>query len=191
VTDVAADYAERGVVLARNLVPPELAGFLARTMLMRQRSGLLEADGQVPGSGSVYGDPTFDTLLELVGPVLSGLVGLDMAPTYSFARLYVAGCELTPHLDRGACEHSVTVHLGADEDEPWPIGVVDLAGVEAAIELAPGDAVCYQGRAVRHWRTPYAGRWHAQVFLHFVDREGPVANLAHDGRAALGTPPPQ
>jgi hypothetical protein len=180
-------YREHGFVRVRSLVPPELCLFLTRYLLTMLSAGRLEADTQVEGSGSVYGDPAFDTLLDMVRPAAARLLGIDLLPTYSFARLYVPGCELTPHTDRGSCEHSVTVHLGADEDEPWPIWLRDRAGVDRAVGLGPGDGLFYLGRELTHWRTPYTGRFHAQVFLHYVDAAGTEKDNLFDGRSALGT----
>jgi hypothetical protein len=54
------------------------------------------------------------------------------------------------------------------------------------VTLAPGDALLYLGRELEHWRRPYTGRFHAQLFLHYVDAEGPDAVLAFDGRSGLG-----
>ena len=49
------------------------------------------------------------------------------------------------------------------------------------INLKPGDGVIYQGCEVEHWREPYEGDYHAQVFLHYVDANGKYAD--HKGDA--------
>jgi hypothetical protein len=42
---------------------------------------------------------------------------------------------------------------------------------------------------VEHWREKYTeGKWQAQVFLHYVDADGPHVNQKYDGRESLGLP---
>jgi hypothetical protein len=55
----------------------------------------------------------------------------------------------------------------------------------AAIDLAPGDAAVYRGIDCYHWREPFEGAEAAQVFLHYVDRDGPHASWKLDRRAHL------
>ena len=75
-------------------------------------------DQQVPGAYSLYGDPAFDTLLNATSGVMKKLLGENVHPTYSYARLYTMGNDLKRHKDRPSCEISTTVNLGGD---PWPI----------------------------------------------------------------------
>jgi predicted 2-oxoglutarate/Fe(II)-dependent dioxygenase YbiX len=49
-----------------------------------------------------------------------------------------------------------------------------------------GDAVLYQGMKKLHWREKFEGKWQAQVFLHYVDANGPNAHLKMDKRDNLG-----
>ncbi len=50
-----------------------------------------------------------------------------------------------------------------------------------------GDAVMYRGCDIYHWREPYKeGKWQAQVFLHYVDQNGPHAEWKYDKRESLG-----
>jgi hypothetical protein len=37
-----------------------------------------------------------------------------------------------------------------------------------------------------HWREEFKGTWQAQVFLHYVDQNGPHAEWKHDKREKLG-----
>jgi PKHD-type hydroxylase len=49
-----------------------------------------------------------------------------------------------------------------------------------------GDAVLYRGCEKHHWREPYKeGQWQAQVFLHYVDANGPHAEWKYDKRPKL------
>lgn len=179
-------YRSRGYCVARGVVQPDLSVFLTRYLLMLWQTDRMSEDTQVPGSTVVYGDPAFDTLLELAQPTAEAMIGHDLLPTYSFARLYRKGTELRVHRDRPSCQHSMTVHLGGDA--PWPVLLKNLEGEGVSYELGPGDALLYQGCDVPHWREPYEGEWYGQVFLHFVDAAGPFSNRKWDTRPMLGLP---
>jgi len=94
-----------------------------------------------------------------------------MLPTYSYARLYKNGEVLKRHKDRGACEVSVTLHLGSDGVE-WPIYFETPAGDTVSVNLKPGQAVIYLGCIAPHWRDVYEGSDYRQVFLHYVRARG-------------------
>ena len=71
-------------------------------------------DPQVPGAYSIYGDFVMETLLMKVLPVMKQKTGMDLIPTYSYARVYQTGSELKRHKDRPSCEISTTLNLGGD-----------------------------------------------------------------------------
>ena len=147
-------------------------------------------DTQCPLSESVYGDPVLDGLLEAMRPKIEEATGLKLNPTYSYARKYAPGDELKPHIDREACEISATLTLGFDGDI-WPIHVSRDATTEkdvGAIDLPVGSLIIYRGMEINHWREPYKeGKWQCQVFLHYVDADGPHKDLKYDNRPNLGT----
>ena len=45
----------------------------------------------------------------------------------------------------------------------------------------------YRGCELEHWREPYWGKNHAQVFLHYNELQGDY-NIRFDCRPALGLP---
>jgi hypothetical protein len=138
-------------------------------------------DSQCPKSHAIHGTPTFDKLLEDLLPHFEKHCGKRLYPTYSYARLYKPGEELKKHTDRPACEISATVTLGF-EGNPWSIY---MAGNK--IDMQVGDAVLYRGMDVEHWREKYTeGQWQTQVFLHYVDANGPHAEWKYDKREQLG-----
>lgn len=189
-SDLAERYRDDGFVVRRGLVPAALCNYLAGCLDMMAEAGHLVPDAAVDGSWSVYGHPTFDTLLQPVGELVRGHVGAEVLPTYSFARLYTHGAELRRHTDRPACEHSVSLQLGTDGSAPWPLALEDLHGAAHELDLEPGDALCYQGTRLPHWRAPFSGQWYGQVFLHFVAAEGLHADLVWDERPGPGHPAP-
>jgi hypothetical protein len=143
--------------------------------------GKTEKDSQCPISDAIHGTVTFDKLLEDLLPHFEKASGKKLYPTYSYARLYKRGEQLKKHTDRPACEISATLTLGF-EGNPWAIY---MAGNK--VEMQVGDAILYRGMELEHWREIYSeGEWQAQVFLHYVDADGPHADQKYDGRESLG-----
>ena len=160
-------------------------------------------DKQVPGSYSIYGDPVMETLLMKVLPVMKDKTGMNLVPTYSYARVYETSAELLRHKDRPSCEISTTINLGG---EPWPI-FIDGTGANNVINekqnlvkpgapegtkvlLEVGDMLVYSGCELEHWREPFEGNTCGQVFLHYNHVNGPFAEKNRfDKRPMLGVPP--
>ena len=163
-------------------------------VLTNELKALVEAkktinDSQCPLSEAVHGAQIFDNLLEAMLPYFEQQSGLKLYPTYSYARLYnQQGEELKNHRDRPACEISATITLGFEGDV-WAIYMGDHENKTngTKIEMDVGDAVMYRGMDKWHWREPYVeGKWQAQVFLHYVDQNGPHAEWKYDKRESLG-----
>jgi len=146
--------------------------------------GKLIKDPQCPLSDSVYGDPIFDNLLDKLAGPIGERVGKTLLPTYTYSRIYRPGEILKRHKDRPACEISATLTLGYKANSVWPIMFDDEK--EICCELEVGEMAVYKGCDITHWRAPFKGEWHVQVFLHYVDANGPHADQAKDGRQSLG-----
>ena len=160
-------------------------------------------DQQVPNTYSHYADMVMETLLVKMLPVMASETGLDLVPTYSYARIYKHGDILKRHKDRPSCEISTTLNLGGD---PWPI-YIDGTGADNVIDeqrniikpnapegtkvlLEVGDMLVYSGCELEHWREPFKGQVCGQVFLHYNHRNGPFADKnKFDKRPLLGVPP--
>ena len=160
-------------------------------------------DKQIPNTYSHYADHVMETLLVKVLPVMAQETGLELIPTYSYARLYKKGDILKRHKDRPSCEISTTIHLGG---HPWPI-FIDGTGADNVIHeeqnlikpnapagtkvlLEVGDMLVYSGCELEHWREPLEGDVCGQVFLHYNHVNGPFAEKNRfDRRPMLGVPP--
>ena len=146
-------------------------------------------DTQIPNTYSHYADPVMETLLVKMLPVMKQNTGLDLIPTYSYARAYKKGDELKRHKDRPSCEISTTINLGGDS---WPIfiepsGETGKEGTKVLLEV--GDMLVYSGCELEHWREPFDGQVCGQVFLHYNHVNGPFAEKnKFDGRPMLGLP---
>lgn len=176
-------------VILDNAVPKDICEALTQHLLNLVEQNKTKKDDQCPLSESIYGDKLLDTLLDDMRPILEKSTGLRLIPTYSYARKYLPGDELKPHTDREACEISATLTLGYKGDL-WPIHVSLDNTVEkdiGEIEIDVGSMVVYRGMEINHWREPYTqGEWQCQVFLHYVDADGPHKDLKYDNRQALG-----
>ena len=201
----------------KNAISYELANFIYNYFLLKKdavefmyknninyESPLLGTwtDQQVPNTYSHYADMVMETLLMKVLPIMKKETGLELIPTYSYARVYKKGDILRRHKDRPSCEISTTLNLGGD---PWPI-FIDGTGADSVIDeykqihkpnapegtkvlLEVGDMLVYSGCELEHWREPFEGNICGQVFLHYNHVNGPFAGTnMFDGRPKLGLP---
>jgi hypothetical protein len=170
----------------KNVLPREDCSKLVEQLKKLVANQQTTKDPQCPLSEGIHGAPVFDSLLEQLLPNFEIASGKKLYPTYAYARLYAPGEELKIHRDRPSCEISATLTFGF-EGNVWPIYMGDEGGANASkILLEVGDAVLYRGCDKYHWREPYKeGQWQAQVFLHYVDANGPNAAWKYDKRPKL------
>jgi hypothetical protein len=167
-------FKQYGALHLKDVVSKDLRQFLTHILLRSPFVGYGKTNGsdlQVPGSAaSVDHEVVFETLQEQLWPLVEEAVGFELLPTYSYARLYQNGNVLEKHIDRPACEISITVQLGRSHHYAWPIFMGNKR-----YDLAEGDGVIYRGCDVEHWRDACNGPdgyYSGQVFLHFVDANG-------------------
>jgi hypothetical protein len=186
-TSIAESFARQGYVAVQGLLDAAGVERVNTHLHARASQGLMLASGdeQVPGTPHVYGDQVVDSLMQTLWPEIEAHTGLLLFPTYSFARIYKHGDALAPHRDRAACEVSVSLNLSQIPAEPWALHVGEGVGAFAAL-MTPGDGLIYRGAELTHWREPFAGQKMAQVFLHYVDRNGAHAGEKFDRRPTLG-----
>ena len=206
--------------IIRQAISKDLAAFVANYFLMKKQVydtciqkryispfettlGYYETENQqIPNTYSCYGDFVMETLLMKVLPIMKQETGLDLIPTYSYARAYKKGDILKRHKDRPSCEISTTWNLGGDQ---WPI-FIDSTGSDNVIDeyknihkpnapkgdkvvLEVGDMLVYNGCDLEHWREPFEGNICGQVFLHYNHLNGKFADKnKFDGRTMLGLP---
>ena len=169
----------------KGALPYELANFIFNYFLLKRDAvdwmyknnitydnGMLGTwtDKQVPNTYSHYADHVMETLLVKMLPVMAKETGLNLIPTYSYARIYKNGDILRRHKDRPSCEISTTLNLGGD---PWPI-FIDGTGADTVLDeyknihkpnapegtkvlLDVGDMLVYSGCELEHWREPFEG----------------------------------
>ena len=189
ISPLAATFERQRYAVIPSMITPQQAKSLADHLERAHAQGQMSmADDFVPHSPAIYGDIEMERLLGQLGTKMEFYTGLPLYPTYSYARIYKNGDELAPHSDRPACEISISLNLGQQPDEPWPLYLRDHDNKVFGASLQPGDALMYRGVELVHWRLPYKGEKMAQVFLHYVHRYGPCADQKFDRRAGLGLP---
>ena len=169
----------------KNFISKETAQFLyeyleysTKVYIMEGDQMARKGDEMVPGClGPRSGDLTFDSFLKFMHNKVEEVTGKTLYPTYTYARLYVTGNEMAKHIDRPACEYSLTVKLSDNKKGNWPIFI---SGEE--VFLDDGDAVLYKGCEVEHWREKCNIQDYklGQVFLHYVDANGPYRAEKYD-----------
>ena len=198
-------FKEKKYSVKRNVISKEMAAFFYDYLSLKRQTAKtmfkhkflspytdyfgVWNDRQVPETYSHYADIVMETLLENLTPLMQEETGMSLLPTYSYCRIYKQGEILKRHKDRIACSVSTTMNLGGDL---WPIylepsGKRGHAGIK--IELEPGDMLLYSGCDLEHWREPFEGTNHAQVFLHYNEKSSPHGKpQKFDTRPHLGLP---
>ena len=191
-------FKEKNYLLLKNVISKDLVEFLSSLFKLNEevtyrnkkssKQELKFNDQQVYSSFAVYGAFWSETLLLKLKPLVEEVVEKSLYPTYSYARIYYRGASLPCHRDRDACEYSVTLTLKVD-GEDWPLFLRDVQQTYKVI-IEPGDILIYKGIELSHWRDPMP--WNTnevyQVFLHYVDADGPSSGLKYDGRTFIGMP---
>jgi hypothetical protein len=184
-------FLEKGYVHVPGLFDKETAFLMSEYFENKLARGEIQTDqGKIFDEDhtaiNYYADPLVEVLLKKATPFVSKEVGEELAPTYSFFRIYRAGEKLSKHTDRSACEISVTVAV-AFVGKPNKIYMQARNQKENSFTLSPGDGVIYKGCEIVHWREALEDEQMViQFMLHYVKKNGPHANLIFDERPRLG-----
>ena len=179
-------FQDQGFQKIKGYVTPYFSLFLRNYFALRVQNDGLKGDPQAPNSHCVYGDPAFDMAMAMSTEDIGKIVGKNLIPQYTYARIYKNGSDLKIHSDRPECQYSVTLSLGGDYEKPWPIWIKDYAGNVNEVPLDEGDMVVYHGTELEHWRDKFEGTAQVQLFMHYVDAEGEFKDRLFDGRRNLG-----
>lgn len=173
-------FQEKGYAIERGLISPANAAFFYQAARKADERGETKLGDKCGATTSAaYNNLAMQQLHRLVLPQVAAITGLKLATTFSYFRIYRKGAELTRHSDREACEVAMSMTLGGDSSDSWPIYLATVDG-DIAAHLNPGDAVLYKGAELEHWREPFQGEEQVQVFLFFVDQAGPFADQNKD-----------
>ena len=181
-------FRKRRYLVVKRILPQAVLNYLKIYYSILLANNKLHKDNQCPSSLALGGDPALDAILEWIRPKVSRLVGLSLAPTYSYTRQYAKGEALIRHKDRAACEISLTVAIQIPKGEkPSVIHLKPPKLNQTKIEMFEGDGCIYAGTEVEHWREPFRTGGHIQLFLHFIaTKNRHYPKLIFDGRKCLG-----
>ena len=168
--DVKEHFEKYGYAIVKNMLSSEEALEAAKQLKNIEKKGIF--DGQVENATSFPKNQICNDLQYKCLPIVEKLTGLKLFKTYTFARIYKKNSILRTHKDRPACEISISLDLGGD---PWSLWLIDYEenGIEAKLE--PGDGLLYRGCDLYHWRARFLKEEKTQVFMHYVDQNGPNA----------------
>ena len=182
------DFEEKGYTKVFNFLDKDTVKTMSSYMNNMINRGFCESEANscVLCNYKLYADPLVEILLENLLPDVENIVNKNLYPTYSFFRVYIKGNALSKHVDRPACEYSVSVNV-ANEGGNWPIYMQREEEEPSKVVLTPGDAVIYKGCEVKHWRDiDESVNATAQFMLHYVDKKGPFSGYKFDQRDSLG-----
>jgi len=168
----------------------------------------IQVEEQVEGSVAYYWHPQYRMIHSGIRIKLEKELGRRLYNTYYYDRFYFPGQELKRHVDRDACEISVTIHASTNLKTPWPIWIktpdiysdkertsIVRKGKNVSVNLNAGDGMIYKGCERPHWRDPmpieYEKTWYGrkvekdglyyhQIFFHYVLADGQRSHYAND-----------
>lgn len=181
-------------VIVKNIVSGEIANIVTQYALFDMINDFDGRDEMIPGSHSSYSDNLMESILLHVKPIVEKHSGKRLIPTYSYYRVYKPGDILIDHTDRPSCEISSTITMGfryndTDDNYRWSLhGYVN--GEKRHFKCEAGDGIIYKGIELTHGRDRFEAErfsYHVQVFLHYVDADGPYAEeYKYDKRPYVG-----
>ena len=201
-------FDENGYYLLENLwdpkelycEPPEKRGLYNYFGKKEDQFNHQDIEGQVKGSTSRYWYPQYREIHSLIRIKIEKIIGRKLYNTYYYDRFYYPGQELDFHIDRPACEISVSIHVSTTlegNDKHWNFGIktpdtysdkkkteVVKVGEKHFVAMKPGCAILYKGCERPHWRDPMPGdndeQYYHQIFFHYVLQDGIRAQHAWD-----------
>lgn len=181
------DFQNNKYCYVKGAIPKDICDIAVKYTLFDEAKNFSpeEAGNQVPGSHSKYADPLMESILIYSLSVVEKNTGLKLFPTYSYYRVYRPGASLLPHTDRESCEISASLFLGRNYDgEHWKLYIE-----KNGYEMEQGDMIIYRGTELNHYRYEFeapSNSFHSQVFIHYVDQNGPHAEYKYDKRIGIG-----
>ena len=177
----------------KNLLTPEICNIFKMYALFDELNDFT-GDFQYPSTHSRCADCFTESLLLHLKSKIENITNRKLIPTYSFFRNYTTGDILKDHTDMNSCEISASLTVFFDyknksDDYRWPLHVY-VKGEKKYLHCDVGDAIIYDGLKIKHGREMLSagkGTRHIQIFLHYVDADGPYASSdKYDKRKCIG-----
>jgi len=155
--------------------------FIEKYALWLEATSEWQGDSQSPEMFYAYRNQVMSYVQFILHKEMEKATGLNLLPTYNYFRIYRNGAILEKHTDRPACEVSATMLIGKNYSPTWALHVGEGETARAVVQEV-GDFVLYRGCELFHWRETWetdADNYHIQLFVHFVDADGPYE--MHEG----------
>jgi hypothetical protein len=171
---VAAEQFAGGYVPLSGLLPAAHVGALRRYYRYHMRLGSFQlGDDQTSGRYVAYDEPMTRYIHHQLTRTISDVIGKVIEPSYSYLAFYQGGATLEPHIDREACEYTLSLCIDATPEPmtygAWPLHLITPDGPRS-FTLGIGDALLFRGRQFAHWRDQLPeGYTASSVLFHFVD----------------------
>ena len=177
-----------GYLKISKLVSQDVLSLLKSYYEICERIGRFSTDAQCPLSKSLGHDAGFDAVLNWLCPAISAIAERELTPTYSYTRIYGQGDVLSRHVDRPACEITVSICITIPNGYPTSPLFLQAPGSDTGtILLSEGDACVYKGTEIYHWRDAFPCYGYCQLFLHYITPTNPLYySEKQDGRSDLG-----
>ncbi len=181
-------FDNQGVVIVKGAINP--APFIQEVPkygYTKYKDGLLydqsSEASQVAGSRETYCRPDYEEIHKCdIRLIVEKTIGRKVYPTYHFDRFYLSNQSLHPHVDRPACEISVSLMIDTTLNQQWPLYVLSSDMNVSENNLNAGDILIYKGFECIHWRDnmPRGNHIHHQAFFHYVLQDGNFAHFAFE-----------
>lgn len=212
--DTAEFFKENKYVFVKNVLEPNECQEIVKSFFDMNKSDCIP-DGMCPRSESKYrgfdkwllkAQPILEQALDMqLYPTYSfaRIYRPDEVLNFHVDR---PACEITATVTidyKGEVVWPIYI-LGKDESathlQPYKnhINIPDSNGYDGSYEqgkifynkikcdILPGDSAVFRGEEMFHWRYPYIeGAWQVQLFLHYVDVNGPHAEWKYDKKGGL------
>tara|TARA_A100001037_G_C14811901_1_gene483660 strand:- start:35 stop:625 length:591 start_codon:yes stop_codon:yes gene_type:complete len=161
--------------------------FIEKYALWLEETSDWQSDSQSPDMFNAYRNPIMSYVQYFLHKEIEKATGLNLLPTYNYFRIYRNGAILEKHTDRPACEVSATMLIAKNYSPTWAFHVGE-GDTSRAVVQDVGDYTIYRGCELNHWRETWetdADNYHIQLFVHFIDADGP--HISHAGDAQNST----
>lgn len=166
------EFSQQGFTVIRDFFSKDITEFVYKNFLFLEQNNFYKTKDEQIKAGIIFNRTAIGhTVSNYIVELVSFLSDKKLVSTYNYSRCYLNGAELLKHVDRESCEYSITLCIKKDTVD-YPIFFEDKKKDIIKVELEEGDFIFYEGQKLFHWREPYLGERHYQMFLHYVDSKG-------------------
>jgi hypothetical protein len=156
-------YSDLGYAYVKNFLTPEESSYASELLIKAKSENRLQDEtkeapqyyykswgGSPPGLRKLLDEKT-EKIKELFK------MG-NIVPEAAYGRIYYNESTLNPHFDRNGLDHTLSVILYSNLDEPWPLYCLDKMCNLVPFDIKVGDGAMIPGKTMVHWRKPLSCR---------------------------------